>query len=425
MRQQLIWRIPLCIMICFSIVVSIIPAQTSYAFSDQIIQRGATGDDVIELQARLQYNGFYHGPINGVFGWSTYWSVRNFQKEFGLEEVDGFVGQKTKDMLTRATKYYKDFVYKQIEQGNRFTHYGGMPLAKQSAPSPQVIEQAKKAAEQKRATQLNAHKQAQQGQQQTQQPAKQQGNQQAEQGQQPAEQPAKQQGNQQAEQGQQPAEQPAKQQGNQQAGQGQQPAEQPAENQGNQQAGQGQQPAGQPAENQGNQQAQPGNQQAQQPAEQQGQANQQPAEQPAEQPPQEEQAEEPAPGPQETAVNMPNGFSQNDIQLMANAVYGEARGEPYIGQVAVAAVILNRVNSPTFPNTVSGVIFEPRAFTAVADGQIWLTPNEQAKKAVLDAINGMDPSENATYYFNPDTATSGWIWGRPQIKRIGKHIFCK
>jgi N-acetylmuramoyl-L-alanine amidase len=122
---------------------------------------------------------------------------------------------------------------------------------------------------------------------------------------------------------------------------------------------------------------------------------------------------------------MPNGFSQNDIQLMANAVYGEARGESYIGQVAVAAVILNRVNSPTFPNTVSGVIFEPRAFTAVADGQIWLTPNEQAKKAVLDAINGFDPTGNAIYYFNPDTATSGWIWGRPQIKRIGKHIFCK
>ncbi len=122
---------------------------------------------------------------------------------------------------------------------------------------------------------------------------------------------------------------------------------------------------------------------------------------------------------------MPGGFSQNDIQLMANAVYGEARGEPYIGQVAVAAVILNRVNSPTFPNTVSGVIFEPLAFTAVADGQIWLTPNEQAKKAVLDAINGFDPTENAIYYFNPNTATSSWIWGRPQIKRIGKHIFCK
>ena len=110
---------------------------------------------------------------------------------------------------------------------------------------------------------------------------------------------------------------------------------------------------------------------------------------------------------------------------MANAVYGESRGEPYIGQVAVASVILNRVNHASFPNSISGVIFEPRAFTAVADGQIWLTPNEQAKKAVVDAINGWDPTGEAIYYFNPDTATSGWIWTRPQIKQIGKHIFCK
>ncbi len=129
--------------------------------------------------------------------------------------------------------------------------------------------------------------------------------------------------------------------------------------------------------------------------------------------------------PQNKGTNVPNGYSQNDIQLMANAVYGESRGEPYLGQVAVAAVILNRVTSASFPNTVSGVIFEPRAFTAVADGQIYLTPNETAKKAVLDAINGWDPTGNALYYFNPDTATSKWIWTRPQIKKIGKHIFCK
>lgn len=118
------------------------------------------------------------------------------------------------------------------------------------------------------------------------------------------------------------------------------------------------------------------------------------------------------------------GFSANDIKLMSNAVYGEARGEPYIGQVAVAAVILNRVHSDKFPNTVSGVIFQPGAFTAVADGQIWLTPNEQAKKAVMDAINGMDPTEGCLYYFNPKTATSPWIWSRPQRKKIGQHIFC-
>ncbi|MEI7026312.1 spore cortex-lytic enzyme [Paenibacillus sp. y28] len=119
------------------------------------------------------------------------------------------------------------------------------------------------------------------------------------------------------------------------------------------------------------------------------------------------------------------GLSSQDLQLMANAVYGESRGEPYIGQIAVAAVIINRVKSASFPNTVSGVIFQPGAFTAVADGQIWLTPNETASKAVRDALNGQDPSGGCLYYFNPETATSKWIWTRPQVKQIGKHIFCK
>ncbi|MFH5183232.1 spore cortex-lytic enzyme [Paenibacillus sp. TAB 01] len=119
------------------------------------------------------------------------------------------------------------------------------------------------------------------------------------------------------------------------------------------------------------------------------------------------------------------GLSEQDLKLMANAVYGESRGEPYIGQIAVAAVILNRVQSPSFPNTVSGVIFQPGAFTAVADGQIWLTPNESASNAVRDALNGMDPTGGCIYYFNPETATSKWIWSRPQVKQIGKHIFCK
>ena len=118
------------------------------------------------------------------------------------------------------------------------------------------------------------------------------------------------------------------------------------------------------------------------------------------------------------------GLSENDLKIMANAVYGEARGEPFEGQVAVAAVILNRVKSPSFPNTPSGVIFQPGAFTAVADGQIYLEPNEQARKAVQQALNGWDPSGGCIYYFNPKTATSKWIWGRPQVKTIGQHIFC-
>jgi N-acetylmuramoyl-L-alanine amidase len=117
------------------------------------------------------------------------------------------------------------------------------------------------------------------------------------------------------------------------------------------------------------------------------------------------------------------GVTDNDLKLMANAVFGEARGESYIGQVAVAAVILNRVKSAKFPNTVSGVIFQPGAFTAVSDGQIWLTPNASAKKAVLDALGGDDPTNGCIYYFNPATATSKWIWSRQQVLTIGKHIF--
>jgi N-acetylmuramoyl-L-alanine amidase len=119
------------------------------------------------------------------------------------------------------------------------------------------------------------------------------------------------------------------------------------------------------------------------------------------------------------------GLSANDLKLMANAVFGESRGEPFEGQVAVAAVILNRVKSSEFPHTVSGVIFQPGAFTAVADGQIYLTPNDKAVKAVKDAVSGWDPSDGCLYYFNPETATSKWIWTRPQYKTIGKHIFCR
>jgi N-acetylmuramoyl-L-alanine amidase len=119
------------------------------------------------------------------------------------------------------------------------------------------------------------------------------------------------------------------------------------------------------------------------------------------------------------------GMTDKELKMMANAVYGESRGEPYEGQVAVAAVILNRVRSSEFPNTPTGVIFQPGAFTAVADGQIWLTPNASALKAVKDALSGWDPTDGCLYYFNPKTATSKWIWSRPQYKTIGAHIFCR
>ncbi|WP_112181198.1 MULTISPECIES: spore cortex-lytic enzyme [Paraliobacillus] len=287
---------------------NVVPINTSHAFSDQVIQHGATGEDVIELQARLQYIGFYNGKIDGVFGWSTYWALRNFQYEFGME-IDGLAGTAAKQKLEKATEYDRAYVKQQIEAGNNFTHYGGMSNADQ-VKKKNNAQEAQPAPKQEKTEEPKAEEQPQA---------------------------------------------PTK--------------EQP-------------------------------------------------------QPQAEEAEESPDTSLEPTAVNVPNGFSQNDIQLMANAVYGEARGESYEGQVAVAAVILNRVNSATFPNTVSGVIFEPRAFTAVADGQIWLTPNDRAKDAVVDAINGWDPTGEAIYYFNPDTATSSWIWSRPQIKKIGKHVFC-
>ncbi|WP_067836585.1 spore cortex-lytic enzyme [Amphibacillus sediminis] len=260
------------------------------AFSPQVIQHGATGEDVVELQARLQYLGFYNSQIDGVFGWGTYWALRHFQYEFGME-IDGLAGDQVKEKLVQASEYDKDFIRKNLEAGRKFTYYGGMNKEDQVKKKPNETNQTE----------------------------------------------------------------------------------------------------GEPSQNQA-------------PTDQQ-QADQ-------------DQAIEP------TSTNVPNGFSQNDIQLMAQAVYGEARGEPYEGQVAVAAVILNRIQSTTFPNTASSVIFEPLAFTAVADGQIYLEPDETARRAVLDAINGWDPTGEALYYFNPDTATSDWIWSRPQIKRIGKHIFC-
>lgn len=115
----------------------------------------------------------------------------------------------------------------------------------------------------------------------------------------------------------------------------------------------------------------------------------------------------------------------SDVNLLARLIYGEARGEPYIGQVAVGAVVLNRVKSSKFPNTIAGVIYQRGAFDVVADGQINMTPDATAKKAASDAINGWDPSYGSIYYFNPSTATNKWIWSRPHTITIGKHRFCK
>lgn len=118
------------------------------------------------------------------------------------------------------------------------------------------------------------------------------------------------------------------------------------------------------------------------------------------------------------------GYSSSDYQLLARLISAEARGEPYIGQVAVGAVVLNRVEHPSFPNSVSGVIYQKNAFTCINDGQFNKPIADSAYSAARDALNGMDPSGGAIYYFNPSTATSKWIWSRPLIKTIGKHRFC-
>ncbi|SFP40725.1 spore cortex-lytic enzyme [Salibacterium halotolerans] len=299
------------------------PVRQAEAFSDQVVQKGATGDDVVELQSRLQYNGFYEGTIDGVFGWGTYWSVRNYQDEFGLE-VDGLVGPDMKAMLEKSTKYNEAFVKKALEEGRDFTHYGGTPDNIEKGPKGSA-DGGKKQNQPQKKEENGGPQQNQRGSQRNGQTGKDRNN----------------------------------------------------------QKGEGNKNGGSVDENQSNQ------------------ANIQ------------------------KAMNVPEGYSENEIQIMSNAVYGEARGEPYVGQVAVAAVIINRMESPAFPNTASGVIFEPRAFTAVADGQIYMEPNEEARKAVLDAINGQDPSGGAIYYYNPVTATSDWIFSRETIKTIGKHKFSK
>jgi len=258
MKQPFKWLMAVVVVAILVTTAVVVLPMRSDAFSQQIVKVGAEGKDVREMQGRLKFLGFYTGKVDGIFGWRSYWALRNFQYEFGLK-VDGVLGPKTKVKLYNATTQYKPTAAEL-----------GVPETSQAAPSAPSTPSAPKKETYRAA-----------------------------------------------------------------------------------------------------------------------------------------------------------GISANDLRLMANAVYGESRGEPYIGQVAVAAVILNRTKNAAFPNTPAGVIFEPRAFTAVADGQIWLTPNEQSKKAVNDALKGWDPTGGAIYYFNPDTATSGWIWSRPQIKKIGRHIFCR
>ena len=118
-----------------------------------------------------------------------------------------------------------------------------------------------------------------------------------------------------------------------------------------------------------------------------------------------------------------SNYNSNDRYLLAKVIYAEARGESYTGQVAIGAVVLNRVEDSRFPNTIAGVIYQPWAFTAVNDGQINLEPNQTAYQAADDALNGWDPTYGCVYYYNPATATSKWIWTTKKVTQIGKHVF--
>lgn len=129
-------------------------------------------------------------------------------------------------------------------------------------------------------------------------------------------------------------------------------------------------------------------------------------------------------GMQLSSTQTTSSSNSSDLYLLAQCIHGEARGEPYKGQVAVGAVILNRVKSSKFPSSIAGVIYQRGAFDAVSDGQINLKPNDTAIKAAKDAMNGWDPTSGCLYYYNPATATSSWIWSKTVRLRIGRHAFC-
>lgn len=127
--------------------------------------------------------------------------------------------------------------------------------------------------------------------------------------------------------------------------------------------------------------------------------------------------------PEQEAIGGVGTYSSNDVTVLAKMIHGESRGEPYIGKVAVGAVILNRVKDKKFPDSVYGVCFQPGAFDAVSDGQYYMEPDKSAINAAKAALGGWDPTYGALYYWNPETATSKWIWSRSIMTKIGKHVF--
>lgn len=228
------------------------------AFSGSDLQYGSRGRDTQELEGRLKLLGYYHGKIDGIFGWRTYWSVRRFQYRFGMK-IDGIAGPQTKSRLVRATKNWRGAVY---NAGSANAH------SATRAPAAKHINQFHSAP-------------------------------------------------------------------------------------------------------------------------------------------------------------VISGLNKSDLNLLAHLVHGEARGEKLRGQVAVADVILHRLKSSKFPNSIPGVIYQPGAFTAATNGQMALPINKQSMQAVLDAVQGWDPSHGALYYFNPAKTNNKFVWSRPEIIKIGHHIFTK
>ncbi len=242
--------------------------QPAHAWTTQTLRYSSSGSEVREVQGRLKLLGFYHGRIDGSYGWRTYWAVRDFQYQFGMH-IDGIVGEKTKAMLARATPdYHGPWTGQSSSAANSGQSTGGG--SSNNSPSHN-------------SSSNNTASAAYQG------------------------------------------------------------------------------PTG--------------------------------------------------------------GLSSNDIRLMAMLVYGEARGEPFAGQVGVADVILHRLKDPKFPHTVPGVIYQPGAFSAASNGQMDQVPNAEAFEAVHAAIDGDDPVQGALYYFNPAKTNNAYMWSRPEITKIGHHIF--
>lgn len=259
---------------CFAV----LPNSPVQAFSDRNLSYGCIGYSVYELQNRLKYLGYYHGPINGIFTWDVYWAVRDFQYAFGMQPT-GYVNMATKIQLVKATQGW---------------HYvGPLPHGMEELPDGQIVPNPQN---------------------------------------------------------------------------GQSNAESVASGQS-----------------------------------------------------------VPANSDVVTGAAVSNSgtsaLTPADIDLMAHVVHAEAKGEPLLGQVGVADVILNRLKDPKFPQSIPGIIYQPGAFQCVSNGTINEPYNAESLQAVMDAIHGWDPVGSALYYFNPATSTSPWIWGKPEITKIGNQIF--